>query len=141
MITVLVRLSLRLLKRAYSWKSVSTVGRPCSSLRAKAVSSAKARTSPQILRKSVQAAFMHRWCGMLAVAAQRADAPDTLPLGKADRDRPPHRRVIAYRLRNTTDPEPFSSNHLYRAAPEQHGPRARTAQVLEISAAGDFQTF
>ena len=32
----------------------------------------KARSFPRILRKSIQAAFMHRWFGMISVAAQRS---------------------------------------------------------------------
>jgi len=53
---------------------------------------AKARSSPRILRKSVQAAFMHRWTGILSVAAQRAlaatllDAP--MPGAAEPRDEP-----------------------------------------------------
>jgi len=41
---------------------------------------AKARTVPQLLRPAAQAAFFHRWTGMLAVAAQRALAATLLEL-------------------------------------------------------------
>ena len=45
-----------------------------------ALAKAKARSSPAILRTSVRAAFMHRWTGLLAVAAQRAFAATLLEL-------------------------------------------------------------
>ena len=41
---------------------------------------AKARTVPQLLRTAAQAAFVHRWTGILAVAAQRALAATLLEL-------------------------------------------------------------
>jgi hypothetical protein len=41
---------------------------------------AKARTVPQLLRSAAQAAFFHRWTGILAVAAQRALAATLLEL-------------------------------------------------------------
>ena len=41
---------------------------------------AKARTVPQLLRTAAQAAFVHRWTGMLAVAAQRSLAATLLEL-------------------------------------------------------------
>ena len=41
---------------------------------------AKARTVPQLLRSAAQAAFIHRWTGILAVAAQRALAATLLEL-------------------------------------------------------------
>ena len=41
---------------------------------------AKARTVPQLLRPAAQAAFVHRWTGILAVAAQRSVAATLLEL-------------------------------------------------------------
>ena len=41
---------------------------------------AKARTVPQILRPAAQAAYFHRWTGILAVAAQRSLAATLLEL-------------------------------------------------------------
>ncbi len=41
---------------------------------------AKARSRPSLLRASTQMAYMHRWTGLLAVAAQRALAATLLEL-------------------------------------------------------------
>ena len=41
---------------------------------------AKARAAPALIRASVRAAYLHRWTGILAVAAQRAFAATLLEL-------------------------------------------------------------
>ena len=47
----------------------------------------KARSAPQRLRASAQAAWLHRWTGLAAVAAQRALAATLLEL-------PPHALAV-----------------------------------------------
>ena len=55
---------------------------------------AKARTVPLLVRPAAKAAFLHRWTGILAIAAQRAFAATLLELpvdddaGGVDGDEP-----------------------------------------------------
>ena len=60
---------------------------------------AKARTVPALVRAAAKAAFLHRWTGILAVAAQRALAATLLELpvddaGAVDGDMPVLEEVL-----------------------------------------------